>query len=312
MLLWGAVMALRSPWAGLWARAPLAAGLVLLAARARRLASLRRAPPHGWLVVDDHGVRRVAAGGESRLVDWREPFGATVLGSSDRARFLIALTTPRSVRYVAARAADRDDVAAAPTLVERATTAADSDLRVDDDAALTAVDAERLLAAVAARAPASLDRLYLSNAAGESIVLERGELRVGGRSIDLALPVEWRAAIFQERGAQAASVCQATWVRQGDSEFVLVAPLPADGTWLRDGDVPSQAPAGDARVLHRALARDLRLMQAAITEPPPRELRCAIERLFMLPLRRALDRAPRADAERPRETRGRSPRASHP
>jgi hypothetical protein len=39
--------------------------------------------------------------------------------------------------------------------------------------------------------------------------------------------------------------------------------------------------------------RDLRLMQGAVAEPPPRELRRAIDRVFMLPLRRALDRAPR-------------------
>jgi hypothetical protein len=50
-------------------------------------------------------------------------------------------------------------------------------------------------------------------------------------------------------------------------------------------------------VLHAAaqisVARDLRLMEASPGEPPPRELRHAIDRVFMLPLRRALDRAPR-------------------
>ena len=34
-------------------------------------------------------------------------------------------------------------------------------------------------------------------------------------------------------------------------------------------------------------------MQAAPEQPPPPEQRVAIERLFMLPLRSALDRAPR-------------------
>jgi hypothetical protein len=69
-------------------------------------------------------------------------------------------------------------------------------------------------------------------------------------------------------------VCQATWVRQGEGEVVLVSPM--------GGEIP------------RALARDARLMQATVGEPPPRELRRAIDHLFMLPLRRALDRAPRA------------------
>ena len=37
-----------------------------------------------------------------------------------------------------------------------------------------------------------------------------------------------------------------------------------------------------------------RLMQAVMGDPPPRELRRAVDGLFMMPLRRALDRAPRA------------------
>jgi len=63
-------------------------------------------------------------------------------------------------------------------------------------------------------------------------------------------------------------------VRQGDGEVVLVAPLGEGGASLQG-------------------APDARLMQAVTGEPPPRELRKAIDRLFMLPLRRALDRAPR-------------------
>jgi hypothetical protein len=35
-------------------------------------------------------------------------------------------------------------------------------------------------------------------------------------------------------------------------------------------------------------------MQASPEQPPPSDQRVAIERLFMLPLRSALDRAPRA------------------
>jgi hypothetical protein len=55
---------------------------------------------------------------------------------------------------------------------------------------------------------------------------------------------------------------------------VLVAPM-LDGTSsLRD-------------------APDAKLLQTVSGEPPPRELRRAIDRMFMLPLRRALDRAPR-------------------
>jgi hypothetical protein len=299
------------PWAAPL-RAFSAIALVALAAAAHRALGRRGRPADGWLVVDDEGVRRLGRSGlasESKLLRWHEPFGAVVFASADRATLLLALTTPRSARYVAARVTDAKDAASAPTVIALATTAAESDLRTGDGASLTAADAERLLCEIARRAPAALDRAYLSDASGEAVVLERTELRVGARRIDLSLPLEWRASIFQERGAQTASVCQATWVRQGDVEVVLVAPIPGDGGWLRDAHVTLRA-AGEGRAVQRALARDVRLMQAAAGDPPPRELRRAIDRLFMLPLRRALDGAPRSESVR--GTRRRSPRASHP
>jgi hypothetical protein len=40
-------------------------------------------------------------------------------------------------------------------------------------------------------------------------------------------------------------------------------------------------------------APDARLLPTGRGEPPPRELRRAVDHIFMLPLRRALDRAPR-------------------
>jgi hypothetical protein len=257
-------------------------------------ASLRKGRRHaqGWLLIDDRGVRRVSRAREAPVVDWSEPFGATVLASADRARLLIAFTMPHAVRHVAARVNNAEDAAAAPTLIGRATTAAESDLRMGDEALLTAADAERLLTEVARRAPLALDRAYLSDASGEPVVLEPAELRIGSRRIDLCAPLEWRAVIFHECGIHATSVFQGTWVRQAGAEIVLVSPVPADGTWLRDAHVAVRA-AGEGRAVQKAIARDMRLMQAVVGESPPRELRRAIDRLFMLPLRRALDGAPR-------------------
>jgi hypothetical protein len=74
---------------------------------------------------------------------------------------------------------------------------------------------------------------------------------------------------------------------------VLVAPLPADGAWMGDADVVVRA-AGAGAAVKRGVARDLRLIQASASEAPPRDARHAIDRVFMLPLRRALDRAPRS------------------
>ena len=280
-------------WAAAGWRAAAAMTLVALGAAIHLVLGARRRPPRGWLVVDDAGVRRIERGRTTEIVDWREPLGVTVLASTDRSTWLVALTSPHATRYLSARVRDAEDAGAAPAMIERATTAADSDLRAGDESALCAADAERLIAEVVRRSPGALDRAYLSDALGEPIVLDRAELRVGQRRIDLSAALEWRALYFQERGAHAASVSQATWVRQGDVELVLVAPVAGYGALPGDGHDAR----GPGLVLHAAaqisVARDLRLMEASPGEPPPRELRHAIDRVFMLPLRRALDRAPR-------------------
>jgi hypothetical protein len=265
-----AVLVALAPWA-LAPRAAGALGLILAAGLVHHVLARRRQPPAGWLVADGQGVRRPS---EKHLVLWREPFGVTVLASADRSRLVLALTSARATRFLSVRVLDPGDAAEAPSLLDRAVTAAEDDLRLDDAAALCAADAERLLVQIARRAPGALDRVFLSDASGEPIVLDRAELRIGARRIDLQAPLEWRAFVFQELGTHAASVCQATWVRQGDGEVFLVAPMRADVASLRD-------------------APDARLMQAGAGEPPPRELRRAIDHVFMLPVRRALDRAPR-------------------
>ena len=265
-----AVVVALMPWTP-WVRAAVGVVLVGLAGGLHHALARRRRPPAGWLVVDHQGVKRP---GEPPLVGWSAPFGVTVLASVDRSRLVLALTSADATRFLAVRVLDAGDAAEAPSLFDRAVSASDGDLRGDEGAALCAADAERLLSALARQSPGALDRLYLSDASGEAVVLDRGELRIGARRIDLSAPLEWRAFVFQELGAHAASVCQATWVRQGDGEVVLVAPL-GEGAASIQG------------------APDARLMQAVTGDPPPRELRRAIDRLFMLPLRRALDRAPR-------------------
>jgi hypothetical protein len=177
------------------------------------------------------------------------------------------VTTPHTTRYFWAPITSEADLAAAPTLRAHALTAADGDIRADDASALTPADLEKLILAVARRAPGALDRVYLSDSTGDAIVLDRAELSVGGRRIDLTTPLEWRAFIFQERGTMASSLSQAMWVRQADAEFVLVSPV-TEGAWIR-------------------------YAKASAGEPPPRELRRAVDRLFMVPLARALTRAGR-------------------
>lgn len=257
-----------------WARAGIALALVACAAAAHHVLSRRMHPPRGWLVLDAQGIRRLEPGKEAKLVSVREPFGVTVLARSDRSAFVLALTSPAATRFVPVRVDRESELEEARLLVAKATTAPESDLPVDDATSLSATDADRLLGALATRVPAALDRVYLFDAEGNPVVLDRTELRVGSRRIDLAAPLEWRPFVFQEAGAHVASLCQATWVRQGEAEVVLVSSM-----------------AGDTR--NAKCAPDARLMQAAPGEPPPRDQRRAIDRLFMLPLRKALDGAPR-------------------
>jgi hypothetical protein len=279
------------PWVE-WIRASVALALVLLSAACHRLLGRRRRPPSRWLVLDPSGLYRLERDVASMLVDFREPFGLTVFASADRATFWIALTSASATRYLPARIRDAEDAASAPTIIARALTSADGDLRGGDEPALMASDAEKLVLEVSRRAPHALDRAFLSAPCGESVVLDRSELRVGPWRIDLRAPLEWRASMFQEVGARSASLYQATWVRQGEVEVVLVAPAPSDGPTAREPAAVVCA-AGEGPLVRRSLARDLRLMRAPAGQPPPRELRRAIDRPFMLPLRRALDGAPR-------------------
>jgi hypothetical protein len=271
--------------------AALAVSASVLARRAMREG--RGGPPAGWLIVDGRGVHRVERHRAATLAEFGEPLGVTVFASVDRATLRLALTSPHAARYVGARVRDAADAATAHFLIERATTVADEDLRGGAPGWLSAADAERLVGQLVQRAPGALDRLYLSGAGGEPVILDRGQLRVGAKLFDLTAPIEWRAFLFQELGAYAVSVCQATWVRQADLEVVFVASVASEGAQVRETDAAVCA-AGEGALVRRALARDARLMQASPGEPPPRELRCAIDRTFMLPVRHALDRAPRA------------------
>ncbi len=241
--------------------------------------------------------------GEERLLDLDQPFGVTVLATPRRERLVVLLSSPSASTTLGARF---DAVArrAFSPLLERATTVA------TDDAGLEAVgpdgepllfspeDLGALLDALVARSPACLDRVVSTDARGAAVTLDGRQLSVGERSIDLTAPLEWRSIVFQEAFGQAVAVYQGTWVRQAGAELVLVCLLPSLGP-IGGGDL-------DLGTLDRSAVRDLRLMQASPEEPPPTEQRVAIDRLMMLPLRSALDRAPRPSQHPPPPSRARA------
>ncbi len=236
------------------------------------------------------------------LIEPLEPFGVTLLSTPRRDRALAVLTS-RAGTFCVGCSFDAAARRTAMPIFDSAFTV------TNDEAGLEAIgpDGEPLvlappeflglLQALGAIDRACFERLVLSDARGAPLVLdgrERRELRVGDRTFDLAAPIEWRGIVFQEGLGQAIAVYQGTWVRQGSTEVVLVSLLPSIMSSGAQGITENGSLAG----LDRSVLRDLRLMQAVPEEPPPAEQRVAIDRLFMLPVRYALDRAPRP-AKRP-------------
>jgi len=230
-------------------------------------------PLSAWILLDEGGIAREREGETTQLASWEAQFGVAVLSNESRDLGVLAITTKTATRYVPVRAGGDDDRVLARELFVRPPALTEDDVRHvtrDDAGALCAADAVAIVSAIRERDPSALDRIVLSDPRGALVVLEGNELRAGDRVIDLASPLEWRAFLFVESAGAVASVVQATWVRQAGVEVVLVAEAAREANHPRGG-----------RVSHP-------------DAPPPIELRMAIERLFMAPLRDALERAPRA------------------
>lgn len=239
------------------------------------------ATPEGLSLVSDSGKKNL-------VPSWSGPLGVVLLASYGRKTALLAISAPTQTRFVAVRLdgkSDDDDATLA-----KITVLADLDLidGVTHEAALSSTDAATLVRCVAERCPEALGRIYSNDGRRMPIALDRAELVVGERRIDLTSAFEWRPLMFHESTGQAAPLFQATWIRQAALELVLVAPMPAS-------ILPRDASAKDVggRVGH-ALTRDLRLLQAQAEPPPPRDVRVPIDRPFMLVVRRALSEAPLA------------------
>ncbi|HWL86484.1 MAG TPA: hypothetical protein VNO21_11815 [Polyangiaceae bacterium] len=252
-----------------------------------------RRKPRGSVALEETALVRREPGNEHAvLTNLRVPFGITVLANQMRSEVLLAFTTAEQTRYQRVRVASPADALAARHLLARAITVPDADAigAQDVDSAMTATHAAELIRVAECFAPNALQRIYLTGSRGEVLTLDGTELEIGGRVFDLSLPLEWRGFMFHEAVGPVATLYQATWIRQGGTEAVLVAPMPAEiATTL-----PPGAAADMKAAEQRAVLRDLKLMQSTPDSAPPQELRIGVERLFMLPLRQALDRAPRA------------------
>jgi hypothetical protein len=251
-------------------------------------------PSGTYLEADAVGLTRVTRQDDDAMkravvAKWDAPFGVALLASYGRTTALLAFTTPTQTRYVPARIDERSEED--DELLARIAVLADLDLvdGVAHDAALTAAATAALVRHVAEHDKGALGRVFLSDGKGLPIALDRATLAVGDRTFDLTSQLEWRPLMFHESTGQAAALYQATWIKQAGSEVVLVAPMPASIV-PRESNAQREA----SGRLGRALTRDLKLLQAPAESPPSRDVRVAIDRPFMMAVRRVLDDAPLA------------------
>ncbi len=261
---------------------------IALVARSRSL--LEQSRRSRGVVLDGSRLFFQPDAGAARLVaSLRDPFGLTLVKSPERDRVVAVWSSLDGLFYVGT-ALERTGRRTFAALFDRAFTV------LEDDAALQAIgpdgvpldlspeDFAALVLAVEEIDPASLERLVLSDARGAPFTLDGRELVVGERHFDLKAPLEWRPFVFKETFGQSITMYQGTSIRQGSSEAVLVS--------LLASTVPFEL--RDAGQYDVTALRDLRLVQVASEEPPPRDGRVAIDRLFVLPVRSALDTAPQA------------------
>ncbi len=259
----------------------IAAVLPVLIAVAVVVRRAKRPKVRGYVEWKDQTLVRQIGHERAELLDLREPFGVTVLANRRRTRLLLAFTRPQATRFVSVHLDDASE-STRKALVELASTVPEGDaLDVDGvDVGLAPDDALDLVRSLERSHPTSLAALYLSTSHGDPLVLEGTEMHLGERRFDLRAPLEWRPFVFTESAGAVTTLYQATWLRQRSDELVLVAPMPLDV-------IPRSASA-----LGGTRSSELRILAQTSESPPPRELRVAIDRMFMLPLRRALDAAP--------------------
>lgn len=231
---------------------------------------------------------------EETLIDLDGGFGWTLFSSRSRDRVVLAVTSRAGTLFVAAPFGGTERRAHAGFLARASVVDGDETLdAVGPDGRaleLRAGDLVELVDALGSLDASAADRILLSDGRGQPLVLDGASLRVGEHRFDLMAPIEWRAFLFQEPFGGAVTVYQATWIRQGPSAVVLVALVPS----ILGHPTPPES--SGIPELDRALVRDLRLSHASAGDPPPQDQRVAVDRLFVLPMRAALDGAPRASS----------------
>ncbi|MBI2393923.1 MAG: hypothetical protein HYV09_30405 [Deltaproteobacteria bacterium] len=267
--------------------------LVFLHVRRVMRAFAQRAARQPRLVLEHDALVYVDDDVRTTILPLDRRFGLTLFTTPSRAEVVVAITHRDGVEYLGGRDPSGQRHV---ELLARATTTPDNDLPVGARVPMLG-DGDRfleLVGALEARAPGALDRVFLSDAGMADVVLDGDRLRAAQLDFDLRAPLSWRAYAFQEGSSFASHSFQATQVRQGEREVVLVSLSPTGELATPSIISPPPGRTGPlaSEVIQRSLARDLRLAHCLAEVPPPRHMRVAVDRLFVPRIRQALDAAP--------------------
>ena len=267
---------------------------LIVARRRRGPVVAPTSPSESALLVDASGVTLIVERDRAeRLVSFQPSFGICVLASAARSGLVVAITSSARTVCIGADFTPaewrRFDM-----LLPHAVTVTANELAMatllptGERLQVESTSLLHLIELLLRLDPSAMERCILSDNEGRSIVLERDRLATPRCTFRLDQPFEWRALRFLETAGTMDAVFQGTWIRQGKDEVVLVCLL-ADDVRSSIHDVAALGLGSpDAFLL-----QDARLADGVVVPPPPRDRRIAVDRLFMLPVRRALDRAHR-------------------
>ncbi len=271
LLVAGTVSAFCAAWA--WRRSrmrPTRIGQAQVLLRERRLEYLRDAKAVEPLL----------------LLSLHPRFGFTLFATADRTRLAVAITNGHGTVCIGSDLGPTDRRRLG-VILSRAVTVCRDDLSMatrlpsGDDLLVDSTSLLRLIDALTQEDGTAFGRVLLSDAKGREVILDGDRLTTSCCTIRLDQPFEWRGFRFRE-GAD----FQGTWVRQGKNEVVFVALL-VDDVRRSIHDLAKVKGFRPDMVLRL----DRRLAEGVRCKAPPLDQRIAVDRLFMLPLRRALDGA---------------------
>lgn len=251
--------------------------------------SLRRNPEaRTELLLDPAGVSIVRDCTVRMLVSFASGFGISIFTSARRDRIAIGITTPQQALCIGGF------IGASPkrfqTVLPKAVTLPTDDLRLacmlpdGEPLEVDAASLRKLISELQRIDPRAFERCYLTDARGTAIALDGTCVRAGLRTFDLSAPFEWSVSRFRDHAGVADTCFEATWLRQAHDEVAFVSLVRGDERTSLHDVLAASSSRGDPY-----LARDARLANAQLGPPPPSASCLAVDRLFMLPIRRVLD-----------------------